>query len=168
MMTLPNLTPDCSRCDALCCILLAFDQGPAFAFDKPACAPCRHLVGTRCGIHAGLAERGFAGCVSFDCHGAGQVVTALFQGRSWRTDPSLLPDLDAAFRIQRRLHEAMVLLQTATSLPLTEAQEAERQALLQSLSTPRDAALLQSDEPLNTLSQSAAFFASLRAVTPRR
>jgi hypothetical protein len=33
---------DCARCAGLCCVLLAFDRGPLFAFDKPAGIACRH------------------------------------------------------------------------------------------------------------------------------
>ena len=137
----------------------------SFAFDKAACAPCRHLTGDNlCRIHSGLTDQGFAGCVSFDCHGAGQKVTQdLFKGRSWRHDPSLLPAMDAAFRLQRRLHETLVLLVQSAKLPLTPAQDAARQALQDTLSAPRS---LHDPEPLQALSDAARYFASLRSVTP--
>ena len=38
-----------------------------------------------------MRERGFAGCVAFDCLGAGQHATAMFGGRTWRTDPDIAP-----------------------------------------------------------------------------
>ena len=169
-MTLPDLTPDCRRCDALCCVLLAFDASDTFGFDKAACAPCRHLTGDNlCRIHAGLQDQGFAGCVSFDCHGAGQIVTEqVFKGRSWRDDPGLLPAMDQAFRLQRRLHEALVLLEQSADLPLTAAQDTTRRALRAALSAPRSAADLQGPEPLAALSRAADYFASLRTVIPRR
>ena len=164
-MTLPDLTPDCGSCDALCCVVLAFDAGDAFAFDKPACTPCHNLTaGNRCRIHADLADQGFAGCVRFNCHGAGQKVTQdLFKGRSWRDNPSLLPAIDEAFRLQRRVHEALVLLVQSGELPLTPDQSATRLALMQALSaSPQDPALLAS------LSNAARFFEGLRSVTPPR
>ncbi|MBC7478377.1 MAG: hypothetical protein H7317_09840 [Pseudorhodobacter sp.] len=170
-MPLPDLTPDCTNCDALCCVLLAFDRSSTFAHDKPACQPCRNLAGDNlCCIHADLDARGFSGCVRFDCHGAGQRITkTVFKGRSWRHDPSLMPAMDQAFRTLRRLHEALVLLQAATNLPLDQAQQATRTALLETLSRPRDEAALQTTEPLTALTQAADFFASLRALTaPRR
>lgn len=170
-MTLPDLTPDCRNCDALCCVLLAFDAGSAFALNKPACVACHHLTDDNlCRIHAVLADQGFTGCLAFDCHGAGQRVTQqVFKGRSWRDDPSLLPALDQAFRLQRRLHEALVLLISSAKLPLTEAQQAARQSLLATLAAPRDEAALQGLEPLAALAQTALFLTSLRAVTaPRR
>ena len=169
-MDLPNLTPDCQSCAALCCVLLAFDAGTAFGLSKPACAACPNLTDDNlCRIHDGLAAQGFAGCVAFDCQGAGQVVTGrLFQGRSWRDDQGLLPAMDAAFRVQRRLHEAMALLVQAGGLPLTAAVQAERQAVLATLATPWDAAALQGDAPSAALAQAAAFLVGLRGVTSRR
>ncbi len=71
---------DCARCDALCCVELGLDAGPAFAFDKPAGEPCRHLAGAACTIHSALDARGMSGCSRYDCFGAGQAVTAMFAG----------------------------------------------------------------------------------------
>ena len=170
-MPLPDLTPDCTNCDALCCVLLAFDRSRAFAYDKPACLPCRNLAEDNlCRIHPDLDHKGFMGCVRFDCHGAGQRVTkTIFKDRSWRSDPTLMPAMDQAFRILRRLHEALVLLQETAKLPLDPSQQDTRTALLETLSLPRDEAALQTTEPLTALTQAADFFASLRAVTaPRR
>jgi hypothetical protein len=165
--TLPDLTPDCQSCDALCCVVLAFDACDAFGFDKPACTPCQNLTaGNQCRIHADLADQGFAGCARFNCHGAGQKVTQdLFKGRSWRRDPSLLPAIDHAFRLQRRLHEALVLLIQSGELPLSPDQASTRQSLMESLSAPRS---LHDPEPQAALSQTAWFFAGLRSVTPPR
>ena len=160
-MTLPDLTPDCRNCDALCCVLLGFDRSGSFAYTKPACTACRNLdAANLCRIHPDLADKGFNGCIRFDCHGAGQVITAMFKGRSWRDDPGQMPAMDQAFRLQRRLHEALVLLEQSAQLPLTAAQDATRQTLL---------AALQSPNPITALTQTAQFFASLRALTaPRR
>ena len=56
-----------------------------FGLDKPAGEACPHLAADcRCTIHADRAARGFAGCAAFDCRGAGQLATALFNGLSWR------------------------------------------------------------------------------------
>ena len=168
-MPWPDLTPDCRNCDALGCVLLAFDRSRAFAFDKPAFEPCRNLAGTRCTIHDDLAAKGFPGCTAFNCHGAGQRITqTVFKGRSWRDDPSLMAALDQAFRIQRRLHEALVMLQHAATLTLSADQEATRQTLLETLAAPRDEVALQGTEPLRALSEAARFFASLRGLTPPR
>ena len=74
---------DCARCSGLCCMALAFDRSDAFAVEKPAGTSCAHLgADRRCTIHADRHERGFGGCVAYDCLGAGQLTTALF-GRPW-------------------------------------------------------------------------------------
>ena len=78
-----ELQADCDRCRALCCVGPAFARSADFAVDKPAGQPCRHLRGVaRCGIHTELRQRGFPGCVAYDCFGAGQhVVQVTFGGR---------------------------------------------------------------------------------------
>lgn len=127
LVTKTTLRADCQRCAALCCVALAFDRGELFGFDKPAGTPCPHLSGTgRCTIHAQRSQRGFAGCVRYECYGAGQRVTQeLFGGRSWQTEPHLLPRMLEAFRAMRQAHELLVLLEAATRLPL-RAGERER------------------------------------------
>lgn len=93
-----SLRADCANCIGLCCVLLAFDRGPLFGFDKPPGQPCRHLdAGDRCRIHARLAAGGFSGCAGYDCLGAGQAVTALFAGRSWRDGPGIMREMYDAF-----------------------------------------------------------------------
>lgn len=171
----PSLTPDCSTCAALCCVLLAFDASTAFADDKPACAPCRHLAtDNRCRIHADLSGQGFAGCVAYTCHGAGQrITTEVFKGRSWRDDPTLLPAMEDAFRALRRLHEAAWLLQAASKLPLPPAKSQQCQDLLAALDLGRvwDEASLASAEQGQALRAVRPFLASLRdlaGLTPPR
>jgi hypothetical protein len=130
-----NLRPDCARCAALCCIGLAFDRSALFAFDKLAGEPCRNLEPSgRCRIHGELERRGFGGCVAFDCHGAGQYVTqAMFGGRSWRDDPSLLEPMMAAFRAIQEVHELLSMLREARGLALPHAVGLKLAALEQAL-----------------------------------
>ena len=132
------LRPDCARCAALCCIAPAFDRSAEFAYDKPACTPCRELgADDRCRIHARREQAGFAGCVIFDCQGAGQrVVQALFGGRSWRDDPDLLAPMADCYSALRRVHAAMALLVQAARLDLGPAERAVLQQLLQALDPP--------------------------------
>jgi hypothetical protein len=62
-MTSTDLRADCARCAALCCLALAFDRSPLFAFDKAAGEPCANLGSRgRCLIYAERAAKGFAGC----------------------------------------------------------------------------------------------------------
>lgn len=127
----PDLQPDCARCAALCCVAFAFDRSEDFALDKPAGSPCPNLMADdRCRIHADLVGQGFAGCASYDCHGAGQRVTQeMFAGRSWRESPELAAAMFEAFRILRKVHALLDLLRTAGQLPLTADQSARRDAL---------------------------------------
>lgn len=134
-MTDIPLRADCTRCAALCCVGLAFDSSDMFAIDKPAGVACPNLdAAHRCTIHADLQQRGFAGCVHFDCLGAGQRVTQeLFEGRSWQDDPALVRPMTDAFRVMRQVHELLSLLQTTESLPLNVEQVARRGELQQAL-----------------------------------
>ncbi|WP_373289870.1 pentapeptide repeat-containing protein [Saccharopolyspora thermophila] len=102
-----DLRADCGRCAGLCCVVPAFTASADFAVDKPAGQPCRNLLADfRCGIHDRLRDRGFLGCVVFDCFGAGQQVTQVtFGGRTWRDEPGLAPSMFAVFTVMRQLQE---------------------------------------------------------------
>lgn len=101
-----DLRGDCTRCAALCCVALAIDRSPSFAFDKEAGVPCRHLAGNDCRIHDDLERSGCAGCARYDCAGAGQrVVQETFAGRA--ADPARMID---AFRVMRDVQELRVLV----------------------------------------------------------
>ncbi|WP_027259040.1 hypothetical protein [Leisingera aquimarina] len=119
-MTLPELTEDCSRCAALCCLAYPFEAHEDFDLLKDADTPCPNLgPDFRCTIHGDLATCGFGGCVAYSCAGAGQRVTqVLFDGETWRDDPDLLPHMTYALRVLRPIHEALLVLQEATALPL--------------------------------------------------
>jgi len=134
------LRADCARCAALCCVCLAFDESELFAFDKAAGVACPNLnVSHQCAIHAQLEPRGFAGCVRFDCLGAGQRVTQeVFQGRSWRDDAALIQPMADAFRAMRRVHELLALLHSAAQLPLTPLQAQQRYDLQSALEPSED------------------------------
>jgi hypothetical protein len=165
---LPALEPDCAACAAYCCVSLAIDEGPRFALSKPAGTPCRHLERHSCTIHENLAERGFSGCVAYQCLGAGQRTLALYGGQSWRDDPSLLAAQSDTFRDLRALHDAISNLVTAAALPLPAQAETNRTALLARLCpdrlTPALAARLASG-PL--LGEVKSFLKSLPAQLPR-
>ncbi|ACT58136.1 hypothetical protein [Hirschia baltica] len=125
MPTIPSLEADCSKCAALCCVVFAFDKSDEFAIDKEAGETCVNLetVGSNCGkckIHTTLKQDGFGGCAAYDCHGAGQrLMQEIYKGKSWIDDPALLPDIMDSFRGMLIVHELILLLQTASRLPLT-------------------------------------------------
>lgn len=103
---LTDLRADCSRCSGLCCVALPYAASVDFAYDKPAGQACRHLDGYSCTIHAVLAQRGFPGCVAFDCLGAGQQVTQrTYAGSNWRDQPQIAAEIFDVFVIMRQLHE---------------------------------------------------------------
>jgi uncharacterized protein YjbI with pentapeptide repeats len=113
-----DLRADCDRCFGLCCVVPAFSASADFAIDKDAGDPCPNLQPDfRCGIHAGLRERGFPGCAVYDCFGAGQKVAQLtFGGQDWRRRPGVATQMFGVFRIMRQLHELLWLIDQALAL----------------------------------------------------
>ena len=120
-----DLVPDCAACASLCCVVFAFDKSESFAFDKAAGEVCRNLQHDgRCRVFTQRETLGLSGCVAYDCHGAGQRVTQeIFEGRSWRDEPALKQPMEAALSILRRVHEKLVLLQSAKNLPLSTEEQ---------------------------------------------
>jgi uncharacterized protein YjbI with pentapeptide repeats len=114
-----ELRADCDRCSGLCCVAPAFSASADFAIDKPAGQPCPNLrPDSRCGIHAELRPRGFAGCTSYDCFGAGQLVTQTsHDGQDWRSAPQLASEIFGVFTVMRGLHELLWYLHQARELP---------------------------------------------------
>ncbi|MFD0520104.1 pentapeptide repeat-containing protein [Paractinoplanes durhamensis] len=97
------LEADCASCSGLCCVVPAFAKSSDFAINKPAGKACPNLLGDfRCGIHDRLDDKGFHGCVVFDCFGAGQRITQENPG--------------AELSVVRQLHELMWLLTEALEL----------------------------------------------------
>lgn len=112
------LEAECAKCAALCCVAPAFAKSSDFAVNKPAGQPCKNLAADfRCGIHERLPERGFRGCVVFDCFGAGQRITQeTFGGRDWRGTPEIAGAMFATLPVMRQLHELLWLLTEALQL----------------------------------------------------
>lgn len=133
-MDLPPLRADCARCQGLCCMATAFVAGPEFAEDKEAETPCRHLGGDfRCIIHAGRARAGYAGCVGYDCLGAGQrICQEIFAGQNWHDGGRRA--MAEGFRVLREIHALLEMLVTAGEvLGLAPEEERARLALLAAL-----------------------------------
>ena len=102
-----ELRADCARCAGLCCVAPGFTASAEFAISKAAGQACPNLRSDfRCGIHDQLRPRGFAGCTTFDCFGAGQqVIQVTFGGRTWRDQPELAQAQFGSFAVMRQLHE---------------------------------------------------------------
>lgn len=126
------LRGDCARCAGLCCVAPAFSASSEFAVDKPAGRPCANLAADfRCTIHADLRERGFSGCSTFDCFGAGQRVTQhTFSGTDWAAQPAAGPAMFAAFGVVRALHELLRYVAEARDRAPTSDLRAEALASL--------------------------------------
>jgi hypothetical protein len=91
-------------------VVPGFATSADFAITKPPGQACPNLaIDHRCTIHAELVPRGFRGCTVFDCFGAGQRVTAIFD------DPLRQ---GAAFTTALHLHELQWHLATAAALPV--------------------------------------------------
>ncbi len=167
----PTLSADCGQCAALCCAHHAFDRSEDFAIDKPAGVPCPNLNSLgRCKIHASLEANGFSGCASYDCLGAGQhVVQGLFGGRSWQDEPELKWPMFEAFRIMRKVHEMLSLLDTTRVLPLSEASKARRAELERALKPANGWTedVLRAFEAGPVPGQVQTFLASLRGELPQ-
>lgn len=132
------LKTDCSKCAALCCVMLAFDKGKDFAFDKNPCEPCRNLSGHSCTIHDKLTQEGLPGCVAYDCLGAGnRVVQEVFAGQSWQEEPRLMPVMMEAFSAMREVHKRIDLLRAAETLSLEPSDDKKRRDFLDYLEQHR-------------------------------
>lgn len=125
-----SLHPDCKNCVAYCCVAFAFDQGDHFDFDKAAGVACPHLLPDHyCRIHAQLDQKGFSGCVRYNCFGAGQRVTQeIYAGKSWRDHPELAQEMFDAFSKVEKLHGLISMLEVAKKLNLSDSLEQQRAA----------------------------------------
>ncbi|WP_327045784.1 pentapeptide repeat-containing protein [Microbispora sp. NBC_01189] len=121
-----DLRADCAGCSGLCCVALPFAASADFAIAKDAGRPCPNLgADFRCGIHARLRESGFPGCTVYDCFGAGQKVSKVTFGRSWREEPANAARMFEVFAVMRHLHELLWYLGEGLSLPVASPVHAE-------------------------------------------
>ena len=126
-----DLRANCDRCAGLCCVAPAFSASADFAIDKAAGHACPNLEPDfRCAIHASLRDRGFPGCVAYDCFGAGQRVTQEgFGGADWRAGPGTADLMFAAFPVVRQLHELLWYLSEALAHPVMRRLQPELDAM---------------------------------------
>ncbi|KJS70483.1 MAG: hypothetical protein JL56_16745 [Desulfotomaculum sp. BICA1-6] len=113
-----NLRADCENCFGLCCVALCFSASEGFPIDKDAGQPCINLKPDfRCCVHKSLQERGFKGCLAFECFGAGQKVSQVsFGGHDWRKVPEYAEQMCQVFLIMQQLHELLWYLTEALTL----------------------------------------------------
>jgi Pentapeptide repeats (8 copies) len=113
-----ELKSNCIECFGLCCVALPFAKSADFPFDKKGGKPCKNLSSNHlCSIHDQLKDRGFNGCVTYECFGAGQHVSqVLYEGRSWRGSDERADEMFSVFPIVQQLHEMLWYLKQALSL----------------------------------------------------
>ena len=131
---------DCTRCAALCCIAYPSEDMPGFAAAKAAGEPCPKLAANGlCTIYEHRAEEGFAGCIRFECFGAGQhVVQTLFDGRDWRDDAALLGPMVDAFLAMRPVSDLAYLVERALGVAPTDANLLELREELEAIAASRE------------------------------
>ncbi|MEH7381847.1 pentapeptide repeat-containing protein [Bacillus sp. JJ1533] len=117
------LKSDCKNCFGLCCVALPFAKSADFPFDKNGGKPCQNLCSdNRCKIHNQLREKGFRGCVSYECFGAGQQVSQnIYHGCDWREMPENAREMFEVFPLVQQLHEMLWYLHQALSLKETQS-----------------------------------------------
>lgn len=118
-----QLSADCEKCFALCCVALPFAKSADFAMDKANGIPCPNLLSNHhCSIHDKLRKKGFRGCATYECFGAGQKVSqTIYNGKDWRENPELAREMFMMFPIVQQLHEMLYYLNEALNLKGAEA-----------------------------------------------
>lgn len=127
-----TLLIDCETCSGLCCVALYCIKTDGFPADKEAGRPCQHLQPDfRCAIHTGLAERKLKGCLAYDCFGAGQKTTQLYEQKgSWQESPEGAEEMFATFMTVFQLHQMLWYLVEAYSLTVDQGLISEIDGLI--------------------------------------
>lgn len=114
-ISLCNLRADCSRCFGLCCVVFYFSASEGFPANKEPGKPCDDLQPDfRCGVHEGLRNKGYKGCMAYDCFGAGQKVAQVsFCRNDWLQVPESANQMFEVFLIMQQLHEMLWYLTEA-------------------------------------------------------
>lgn len=117
-----ELKSNCNNCFGLCCVALPYGKSSDFPFTKDGGTPCRNLCSNNlCTIHGQLREKGFRGCVSYECFGAGQHVSqSIYKGNDWREDAEHAEEMFAVFPVVQQLHEMLWYLQQTLTLEETQ------------------------------------------------
>ncbi|MBN2878824.1 MAG: pentapeptide repeat-containing protein [Clostridia bacterium] len=126
---------DCKNCFGLCCAALYFSESDGFPEDKKAGKPCINLrPDYTCADYKNLKNKGFKGCLGYDCFGAGQKISQVtFNGEDWMQFPENKEKMFSAFLIMRKLHEMMWYLAQAYCLQTNQSIKDEICALLESI-----------------------------------
>ncbi|MFA9464954.1 MAG: pentapeptide repeat-containing protein [Velocimicrobium sp.] len=112
-----ELLIDCKNCSGLCCVALFFSKMDGFPKDKEAGEACVNLrPDFTCSIHSELVNRKMKGCLSYDCFGAGQKVTAkIYRGENWSSTIKK-EEIFEVFLVVHKLHQMLWYLVEAKSI----------------------------------------------------
>ncbi len=118
-----DLKSDCKNCFALCCVALPFGKSHDFPFNKDGGEPCRNLCSNNmCSIHDHLKDKGFNGCVTYECFGSGQHVSqSIYGGKDWREGSEHAEEMFAVFPVVQQLYEMLWYLKQTLTLKETQA-----------------------------------------------
>ena len=108
---------------------------PGFAAQKLSGEPCPKLDSCgHCTIYADRERLGFAGCIAFECFGAGQFVTQSILGGHDRPDhPATRQAMVETFLRVRPAFDLLFLAQRLDEAELSDDRASERASLIESL-----------------------------------
>lgn len=107
----------CDACSGLCCVALYYSKCDGFPIDKAAGTPCFHLDDHfRCAIHQELNAKHMKGCMAYDCCGAGQIVTSLYQD-NWKSNSYRAQEIYDSFMRVFDLQQILWFLSEILTLP---------------------------------------------------
>ncbi|MEO4055045.1 pentapeptide repeat-containing protein [Solibacillus sp. CAU 1738] len=126
-----DLKSDCKNCFGLCCVALPYTTSADFPINKEGGEPCGNLCSNNsCAIHDRLREKGYRGCVSYECFGAGQHVSQVtYQGKDWRKNLEQAEEMFAVFPLVQQLHEMLLYLKQALTLKEAQSLQASLQKI---------------------------------------
>ena len=126
---------DCSKCAALCCIAYPSDDMPGFAAEKGSGEPCPKLDSCgNCTIYPDRERLGFAGCIAYECFGAGQFVTQSILAVDDRSEnPRTKQAMVDSFLRLRPAFDLLFLAQRLEPKDLSDDGARERSSLIEAL-----------------------------------
>jgi len=124
---------DCKKCFGLCCVALYFSASEGFPKDKEAGISCINLKSDfTCLVHENLSNKGFKGCLGYDCFGAGQKIAQVtFKGKDWNQISENAEKMFEAYLIMRKLHEMKWYLTQAYCFQTNQSIKEEISSLIE-------------------------------------
>ncbi|WP_054743697.1 pentapeptide repeat-containing protein [Cellulosilyticum ruminicola] len=117
-----DLKIDCMKCAGLCCVALYFAASDGFPMDKNSGVPCKFLdEGFMCNQHSALRSKGYKGCTTYECLGAGQKVTqVIYKGENWQSASQKKKEMIEVFIKVKKLQEMKWYLTDALTFSAAE------------------------------------------------